>query len=865
MPDDNLTLENVYRMFSPLYEVTDRAEKTDVIERVRKVLQSNSDGVLSPDALHEEHSNIMGAESVASVYSSKSENNDYMYFCGESSSPVAFGSIIGVQGKENKFCVVMVHEQRITPMTDNTAPIEKFLNFMPPIVMSMCSPYIDIEFINTRSAQSDGAYLLAPSTLKFLLGGAKIDSLGDYTKLIASADINTSGETQVSKSGLELFTAPQTLQNFDDTHSNRYLAPLDMFRPLATLENVVISSRGTTGILSYKTAQIQMKIHDKARLSEFADVLQPISAPNTSIILTYGWRHPDDESPYGKFINEHMYVREAYGLINSSFSFDAAGQVSVTISLSAKGATGLHNMTLAAAAKEDQFAIATADWIELSKKIASWKARYLGTENEDGRRDLLGYTLIDSAAAMTFPDMNSSEVKSALSALSRALSKVRQNDSEIKELIDNLNRYYVKRGKGFEYAEKVKQVANTIVKKKFEALRSNADPFLVSTKDKLKKIMDGRKSLDKTALNRYENALKEIEQFKKSKSASGIVSFGKIVTTMLCPALVKLENQKVSAYELFFYNVNDRAGHASGINLAEFPIDVGLFKTQYEQYLETVATETITIEQFIKLVVDSQISDFRAIPYGFRNVEGVVSLGTKKDTEPAGSLTSAGATQYPFLSLGLNENRGEFIMPQVEVHLETRPARSSSNDETVLRIHIFDKMLKPHPEEKFPIYADNLNSLGRREVLDKAQRFTPLLVPGMNSSAIFDVSVSTKNNAQLQASQMIRMNSGRNVQATPRGSGVGGLPLSVTPVALTMKTIGCPVINYAQMFFVDMNTGTTIDNRYGVVNLTHDIKPGSFVTSLQLALYDSYAKFYVADLEKDSRNSLPNTGTPSVS
>jgi hypothetical protein len=46
-----------------------------------------------------------------------------------------------------------------------------------------------------------------------------------------------------------------------------------------------------------------------------------------------------------------------------------------------------------------------------------------------------------------------------------------------------------------------------------------------------------------------------------------------------------------------------------------------------------------------------------------------------------------------------------------------------------------------------------------------------------------------------------------------------------------------------QQFFVDLGTGTTIDNLYNVVGLTHTIAPGNFTTEIKFGFYDSYGKY----------------------
>jgi hypothetical protein len=52
--------------------------------------------------------------------------------------------------------------------------------------------------------------------------------------------------------------------------------------------------------------------------------------------------------------------------------------------------------------------------------------------------------------------------------------------------------------------------------------------------------------------------------------------------------------------------------------------------------------------------------------------------------------------------------------------------------------------------------------------------------------------------------------------------------------------MGYPLAQYGQKFYIDMGTGTTADNFYYVVGITHTISAGTFKTQLTLA-YNSNA------------------------
>jgi len=84
---------------------------------------------------------------------------------------------------------------------------------------------------------------------------------------------------------------------------------------------------------------------------------------------------------------------------------------------------------------------------------------------------------------------------------------------------------------------------------------------------------------------------------------------------------------------------------------------------------------------------------------------------------------------------------------------------------------------------------------------------------------------------------------GRNTEMTARGTQPNGLPLQIQPADASISMLGCPIIRYAQHFFVDFGTGTSMDDLYFVKTINHKISPGTFTTSLTLANRDGDAAF----------------------
>ena len=69
------------------------------------------------------------------------------------------------------------------------------------------------------------------------------------------------------------------------------------------------------------------------------------------------------------------------------------------------------------------------------------------------------------------------------------------------------------------------------------------------------------------------------------------------------------------------------------------------------------------------------------------------------------------------------------------------------------------------------------------------------------------------------------------------------LPLRSVPMQVTMSTLGVPTAALYQKYFIDFNTGTTIDNIYNCNQIQHSISQGKFTTNWTFIYDNGYARF----------------------
>lgn len=843
----------------------------------------------------------------------------------------------GDAGKE--MTVVMSNSAFLSPQVRNAEKVEMFMNFIPTVVASRMVPFLDVEFAFNTSVDQEtvSPYLRAPSLLKFVLGNDQStvqDDSATAKMLRLREHVDPQSEIVQTVSGMEMFTAPQTLLNPSvNSVAGRYVDVLDPFRPLITLQNFSVNVTPTVGLYSYKKATLTLVVHDRSRLSEIADLIRPQVYQNAStaptLWITYGWRHPAEPgNPYADFINGNMLVREAYGIINTQFSFDNNGQVQLTLSLWTRGVTEMRTLKITNN-KQTEVLSQIAD---LSERIAKHRTA-LGIGASEGiNKEIRGYMVIDHAEHGTFPDMSVEEITNAVEALKKSLNSynTKIDKSAAQSLIDELEKYYKSSDKNnLDFKRQLKNSATSIVKERFNEVLEGVDPFLPSSsKDSKTKSESGKEPSPFTsiveALNSYygESPIEKLQPSADGKVPGFVkkaASFGKLFSVFMAGTYELMDG--IDEMQLFFYQFNDKAGAAAGTNIAEFPIDMPVFLDQYREYVERKRSESLTLEEFMKLVVDAQLGDTRAIGYGFRSFFAPYDPANKYDAAWATGREQAGENALA----GIGFERGPFVKPAVEVYVETLYASRddapnldllkqfessspqpghpnggrSSDYAKIIRVHVFDKTNSPYKlagtilrgdSTSDPAYVEvdsaflkqvvndksktvdalanvlkgSVRSDGKidrntsggitnRQIKDYVARTIPTFIYGAQGSAIYGANLASKQDPLLSTVQMqtISKTSGKPSVLQPNGSGIGGLPLRIIPAAMTMTSLGCPLLTYAQQFFVDFNTGTTVDNVYVVTGLTHNIVPGKFESQLTLSFYDAYGKFEGAQTVTD--------------
>ena len=868
------------------------------------------------------------------------------------------GIVNGAFGSPSKFtpnlCAIEVLNPKLVPAARDTGAAGLFMNCLPTLELSRCQPYLDITLVQPRPGLSDDGRIQNIGLMQHVVGQSQPESEIDQaiasaidmaavqgrleemeadaaaagTDAQADGSIAT-GPLNMHTAGMEIFTAPQTLvpvmddgqlETYNDYESfsditnedgsttsaggRRGAAIIDPFRPLLTIEDFGVDVSPSRGMMSHKTADLNLLLHDRSRLSEVAEFVKPDLYGNTEIMITYGWSHPDDSANieggsiegnfYGSFLNA-MKVTEKYMIVNSQFSFDEVGQVKIKLKLSMKGATNMDINNIAQGEDVETAVQALQDMVDVVKELKAQIRAEASSMGSDAN-DVLGGSFF-SAASDTSRAMTIDEETSK--ALKKFISENRGASGTTGDLAGTLEGMFGSDGTGGAVADLRATIAEAVGKKldHMKTLRShNKDPFA--------KTVTGH-----GGSTRYVNFPKNDNKY---------VSFGAMLLYMVGKPLAA--TKRFDEVQFIFYPVNDKASYLKDLTVAQIPINIVDFGKTFENNTKT--SVNLPLGRFLGMVGKEFIHNQAAKAYGLAALyeadeEGKTKL--KEDfKENPGKLNDEKKKRLED-AYGPDADM-EFKMPRIRFHLEAVPAKETGHPEagrraTIMRIHVYDSVCTPHtalgklmgaarsnglglltsaasqaaraaettpsaddadiPVDHAGAFYEGLQSAIEYGLLESVPSMTPeetetydpstqpntyfrvkggfkglknfmqasmpSIIYGSTNSAVLAADVSSMNNPKLASINMMR--GGMGGGTTAQGSRDSGVPLQTAPVSLSLTTFGCPVINYGQSFFCDFGTGTTIDNVFVVSGIQHSISKGKFETKLKMTQVDAFGKY----------------------
>ena len=378
------------------------------------------------------------------------------------------------------------------------------------------------------------------------------------------------------------------------------------------------------------------------------------------------------------------------------------------------------------------------------------------------------------------------------------------------------------------------------------------------------------------------------------------VSLGKILLRYMAEPLTA--SGRFDEVQVITYAFNANAGAMRNGNVGSLPIKTSEFKSNFDKYVNERNKFNLTIHEFLTYLTENYIDDVTNAAYGITSrSEYSVDF---KDDELTGSPVHHTDQDETILNSPIESRMknmgipdGEFMPPKITFHIESVPRAANGEEDlgdlgySLLRIHIFDevstgytmylKLLSAMKDRHLgTIGIDTSTEEGKAkhralasEVLKAAvdaglidrvdkkkgvykmsseatpaliKRFVASRVPyiryGSSGTGIKRASMRSIQDSLLSADHIQQAGLSDSSVAPP---GIDGdiVPIRMLPTELEIETMGCPFFNYTQQFFVDMDTGTTVDNIYGITGGSCTIEQGKFDTSIKLIHLGAFGTF----------------------
>ena len=566
-------------------------------------------------------------------------------------------------------CCIQVLPAMLNFGSRNTGAVEVFMNMIPTIEWSRAVPYVDVEVITPGGAvtEKDGEMKLAGiSNLRFLNGVSTLtagspDSIIAQAKSAAQASADAAAATEeetaaaaadpkvsvpaaYSSAGMEIFTSPQTLipaweqySSYDEVAANletravdsagnpvapypgeagasRVAPIIDRMRPFMTMTGINISVKPTRGMMSHKSAEIKVVLHDRSRLGEIGAFVKPSSFGQTELLIEYGWSHPDHPggngnslNPFGLFINS-LRVKEKFGVYNSKYNFKDDGQVEISLSCVTKGASSV-NVTDVGISPEATTKFAALE--ALVEAISELRKSVLADTPE--MSDVVGMSTISNLsptnAGAMFSGDKFTEIQSFITAMGNA-------GGDTEALADTLQ----------DAVDSTSEIQSTIagaITTKLQIAGQTGDAYL---KPRGKSASD---SADSKIPNHP----------SQPKDNSSWCSFGRLAALFIGAPL--METKRFNEVQLIFYTFNDKASYMFNQNIACFPVELGGntgFKKLFEEWQKEKVQ--ISVASFMGFINRYFLSSMACKAYGFNNLftrddDGKAVIGEKSRYKPA--------------------------------------------------------------------------------------------------------------------------------------------------------------------------------------------------------------------------------------
>jgi hypothetical protein len=584
--------------------------------------------------------------------------------------------------------------------TIDTDLIDLYMKVATSLEMSRAVPYLEVGIAGAVATNENkevnreknytflGRFLGSkPGDLNFF--NAETDPDRKNPRFDPIDALEKDGKTLTIIGGMDSFTAPQTMVNADNNYENSKGQVIDQFLPFMSLLSLRLSVVGQGGLMSFKSGNLELMLHDRSKLNTIGSLISPDSFGNTRLIITYGWSHPDgtlfdrpsnletEKRLVGKLIDS-MKVTETYLISNSKFSFEEMG-VKISLSISMVGGKTLTETDVSIALGDD-----LENTIEDAKEQLANLNKLLNEFNRS--RQSNNMSTISTPRILSNPE-----------AITNNLSE------DVIKAINNLRKSITSTG----------SLNNTEISGTFNTLFGTSTTNKNANNNSTSAVSRIRKDFNSKLTNYIANLKQKPDPFlpiSLGTNKTKHVSLGKILTCFLGNAYHNsFENIEM---QIFFHPFNHEAARLFDYNVSQFYFAwddfESIIKSQYSPFGK------MTFGRLFRIMQQYFINDLGGPAYNFvkpnrrfaRNPENLAQRGRDKEAQEAfkKNLEENKGKELKRAYYG-NENDPRitsFKLPRLSINIESIPLRNTweengiitsdnNGPDTIIKLHIIDR------------------------------------------------------------------------------------------------------------------------------------------------------------------------------
>ncbi len=718
--------------------------------------------------------------------------------------------------------------------TSTTDYCDAFFNLIDNVNLSLAVPFIRINIIDRLSKAKNKEPRLSLVSFLRSTGNKDIDDsiFSGSRPVLKSAKDPTSRKILSGKYvGVDVFQAPSTLLP-DPTDLITNPRRLDPSVPLMTLQslNISIESQGTA-MLSRKRGELSIIIHDRSRLGDVRSLLSLGDFSSLYFDIEWGYIHPHGDvtfdNPVGQYLNS-MRLREIYAPNTYTMSMGEGGALTVNINMLAGGYLDSTNAP-----------VTTGDFVPRSLAMRMFSS-YVNN-------------LIFLTTRPDESDQYQAEVRPITEIL---VSKDTEGKFVKRDFIEKIifeNE--------FNNASSVilpDEQADAVAELKQLLAESNKSQSYKTT-DFIADLTNNLRSSNVTGFG--SNTFSLINTKYGGANQNSFASVGSILTQ--CAGIPLAMSGLYSEVQIHVFRFNDDAGWMSGKPISQscLSIEDYIGKTDDNNSLYSADSVTTALSRICK-----QLSNPDALTYGIGTPPSKDEKGTqdKKDSAPSASAGKpAASTKTAAASSGQTppNKTPSFTVPNVKYDMRTVPAKVFSEKNTlpiegvanpekpILQVIIYDDNRFVDSTDISKAYS-YLSSVRKKPItgqtsakndntlsIDDAKTLSKIAYPnityGAVNSVIKNIAVSTNSRsaigtyATIQAGKEMLNDQLKSVSASEIRQ------MQLIPGSVTLTILGLPIIERGQCIYLDLGTGTSLDQLYKVTAVRHNLS-SDFTTDLTL-------------------------------